>query len=653
MRAIAVLAVILFHADFSGFLGGGFAGVDVFFCISGFLITGLIIEDHDAGRFSIVDFYARRSRRILPALILVAVACACAAPLLPTPADKINLFQTIAATSVFASNFFLAETTGYFDGASETKPLLHTWSLAVEEQFYLLFPALLMGTLKFGNRRSAAILGLAALASLALGEYGWRHFQGHNFFLTASRGWELLAGAIAALLQKRNTSTLNFLSPRGQQWIAALGMALILVPLAAMNRSTPAPSIHQVPPVLGTVLVLLFATSGTLVARVLATRSLVAIGLVSYSAYLWHQPILAFVRASTLGQPPWEVKLAVIAVTLLCATLSWKYVEQPFRRNRTYPPRDTLRITALASTLLLGVGIYGSLLVNIWGSTIPSSVLRAFDPPLFGKECFDQSNAHKTKEEWLCTLNSSSGARTSFALFGDSHALQLASAMDAAATHVGRKGVFTGFSGCAPLLGIYPLSRSDQGRQNCHLLNKRMLDYVVQKKIKDVILVAKWSYYTNYWNGSSYLNAIGLHPNTPISLENSRLAFAAGLKETVEAYTKRGIRLHLLEQVPQQTNAPQIIYAKVWETPSDAEELLQALSVRREDHERLQAYVNSAFATYMDKPNVEVLNLDDLFCDATFCPVGTPHQSYYKDQSHLSSDGAQRMIPSLQRILSE
>lgn len=324
LRAIAVLIVIIFHANI-GLLEGGFIGVDVFFVISGYLITSIILNDLDKDRFSILDFYERRARRILPALFVVMALCVPPAWWWMEIGDFRNFGESVLAAALFVSNVLFWTESDYFGGEAEEKPLLHTWSLAVEEQFYIVFPLALLMLWRSRRGSSAPVLLIAiGLASLAATEIGWRRFPEANFYLFPTRAWELIAGALCAFAERRG-------GRRESDALAALGIFGIAASAALMNARTPFPSLLALPTVAGTALIVLFC--GPRVRAALSVRPLVAIGLISYSAYLIHQPLFAFARVISLDPPPVPLMAGLAAASLPLGWLSWRLVEQPFRRR--------------------------------------------------------------------------------------------------------------------------------------------------------------------------------------------------------------------------------------------------------------------------------------------------------------------------------
>ncbi len=353
LRAVAVLPVILFHAGFETFRGG-FVGVDIFFVISGFLITAILVEELADDRFSLTGFYERRARRILPALFVVMLVCIPLAWMWMLPRQIEEFSNSLLATALFASNILFWRESGYFAGVSDEKPMLHTWSLAVEEQYYLLFPIFLFLAWRFRRNHVFWLVLACALLSLAIGEWGWRHKPTANFYLLPGRAWELLAGSLAALAAHRRPVA-------GNDGLALAGLALILFAIFVFDESVPFPSLYALVPVLGAVLILLFARNGTLAARLLSNPLFVGVGLVSYSAYLWHQPLLAFARIYTFGQFDEGVRALTLAATAGLAWLSWRFVETPFR-NRSHFSRRFVFASSAAGLLAFGlVGISGNL----------------------------------------------------------------------------------------------------------------------------------------------------------------------------------------------------------------------------------------------------------------------------------------------------
>ena len=356
LRALAVLPVILFHAGFQVF-SGGFVGVDVFFVISGYLITTIIQSELEQGKFSIVNFYERRARRILPALFLVMLVCIPLAWFLLLPSDMKDFSRSLVAVSVFASNILFWSESGYFDTAAELKPLLHTWSLAVEEQFYVVFPLFLMLFWKLGKRLTLVALGLILITSLALAQWASYANPSAAFFLLPTRGWELLIGAFAAfyLSQGSRKDFGKSLSEIGG-W---LGLSLILYAVFAYSKATPFPGLYALVPVLGAALIILFATEHTSVGKFVGNKAFVGIGLISYSAYLWHQPLFAFARYGGYSNSDTLIFLSLSIFSIVLAFLSYLFVEKTFRNKSKLSKKSIFITSLLGSIFFIGLGLYG------------------------------------------------------------------------------------------------------------------------------------------------------------------------------------------------------------------------------------------------------------------------------------------------------
>lgn len=325
LRSVAVLPVILFHGGLELF-SGGFVGVDVFFVISGYLISTIILSEIREDHFSLLRFYVRRARRILPALVLVVLVTIPFAWVWMLPTQFKDFAQSIAAVGLFSSNFLFWIESSYFAPAAEEKPLLHTWSLAVEEQYYIFFPLLLLLLRRVREQALAVVLICLLILSLGASEVMWRTAPDANFYLLPTRAWELLAGSLCAMLVLHRGA-------RANHALSLAGLALIAWAIFAFDAATPFPSLYALVPVAGTCLIILYGARGSAAAWALSLRAPVAIGLISYSAYLWHQPLFALARLQGGHTPPQALMMALALTSLGLAWLSWKFVEQPFRRG--------------------------------------------------------------------------------------------------------------------------------------------------------------------------------------------------------------------------------------------------------------------------------------------------------------------------------
>ena len=411
LRAIAVVPVILFHAGFDLF-SGGFVGVDVFFVISGYFITTSLIQDIESKRFSIFDFYERRARRILPALFFVMIVCIPFAWGWMVPSQIKDFSQSLVAVSLFVSNILIWRESGYFDDAAEGKPLLHTWSLAVEEQYYVLFPIFLVLAWRFGKNRVFWMIVLMAAISLMLSEWGWRNRAAANFYLAPTRAWELFAGSIAAfVVQKKGVQKSNLL--------ALIGVAAVIFSIFAYDESTPFPSLYTLMPVLGVMLIVLYAKKETLVAKLLSAKFFVGIGVISYSAYLWHQPVFAFSRLKVGEQNSSLLMLMLSAISVALAYFTWKYIEKPFRNKNS-----------LSRNFILNFSVIGILTFVVFGFSAQKLMLYAYGPVMAQNELSEDASQYvwKRKNE-LRKVRFSNNMRK-ILLVGDSNSGDLINAME-------------------------------------------------------------------------------------------------------------------------------------------------------------------------------------------------------------------------------
>jgi peptidoglycan/LPS O-acetylase OafA/YrhL len=449
LRALAVLPVIFFHAGFEWF-SGGFVGVDVFFVISGYLITTIIISEMAEGKFSIVNFYERRARRILPALFFVMAVCLPFAWLGLAPNDLKDFGQSLVAVSTFSSNILFWLESGYFDTAAELKPLLHTWSLAIEEQYYILFPIFLILTWRFGIKWILLLLSIFFLMSLGAATWATQYASDPKitsgaFFLLPTRGWELLVGAFSAFYLKYNTHLKSHLI---NQALSLFGFGMIFYSILVFDENTPFPSLYALLPTIGTGLLILCAVPKTLVHRLLSLRFIVGIGLISYSAYLWHQPVLVFARHAFFN-----VELGAFAlIVLICLSLalgwfSWYFIEAPFRNRKVWGRQEVFSMSALLVSTFFTVGLI--LHFNSGFSDRGPPELRDENLKRVASSCnfeFRKSSSSSIASE--CHSGST------VYLVGDSHAKALGFSLSEKLSELGLKVTTLSHDGCLPIKGV-------------------------------------------------------------------------------------------------------------------------------------------------------------------------------------------------------
>jgi len=470
LRAVAVVPVILFHAGFSYFQGG-FVGVDVFFVISGYLITSIIYREVQSGTFSLIHFYERRIRRILPALFVVSLACIPFAWLWMFPEEFKDFAQSLIAINFFASNILFWTETGYFNPASELKPLLHTWSLAVEEQFYVLFPLLLLLFRRLRTDTLFLLITLAVFLSLGLAEFASRVEPAANFYLLPFRAWELGVGALLSI----SNGHWQKIGPRTAAIFSFVGLSMIFAAVFAFDESVPFPGLWALLPVLGTALVIACARPGNLVGRLLSLGPMVGIGLISYSAYLWHQPLFAFARIRDLGGVSVLDYLVLSLASLGLAYLTWRFVEQPFRKKGLFSRSQVYFVAALSSSSLIAIG-----LVIHLDSGFPGRYGgQALANELQGRLQVNLGISEDCGESGVVTSSCKSAQEPEILVWGDSYAMHLvpgimSSNQDAAIVQITK-------SVCGPILGVapvkYPYSSKDW-LDGCIAFNEAAARYI-------------------------------------------------------------------------------------------------------------------------------------------------------------------------------
>ncbi|HSI50554.1 MAG TPA: acyltransferase family protein [Ideonella sp.] len=482
LRAVAVLVVVLYHLGVPGF-PGGFIGVDVFFVISGFLITSLLLAELKTGGIALGAFYVRRMRRILPALLVVVLAVVAAGTCLLFPKDLRDLGRSLAGLALMSSNLFFWLDAGYFATNAHHRPLLHTWSLSVEEQFYLLYPALLWLVCVKARWRPfwmIAGLALASFAACVVAAYRW---PDAGYFLLPFRAWELLAGALAAT--SRRTLPARWAGPG-----SALGLALILFSACRFSAETRFPGYAALMPVAGAVLVLQSGlTEGIRVSRVLASRVPVTLGRWSYSLYLWHWPLIVFYELHFLQPPDGLARGFLGAGALGLAVLSYRFVEQPARHVRL----SGLRVSAAAMTGLMlvfgaGYGLHWSKGLperfEARGETFPGEAL--YHP----ETCFFVSGfVAGNWSERACTFGQASPAAKRVLIWGDSYAAHYVPGLEALRLTTFRLTQVT-YAGCGPLM---PAPVGD--RKDCAAFNQFALARIAELKPDLVLIGARWNRY--------------------------------------------------------------------------------------------------------------------------------------------------------------
>lgn len=633
LRALAVIGVILFHADLG--LSGGFVGVDVFFVISGFLITSLILKDIKSNQFSLLGFWERRARRIFPALYVVTITTIVLSYFFLLPKDFEILGGSVIGLSFFSSNiFFWKNTNSYFSGSAEEMPLLHTWSLSLEEQFYIIVPIVFLLFFKWRQfDKLFWVLSAGALLSLLISIVGTIHYESASFYLLPTRAWELGAGSIIATSRPIKSYRLRTI-------FSVLGILSILFSFIFYDRSSSFPGLSAVPPVLGAALII---WSGVgfgeisrlpIVLKVLSIRPLVFIGLLSYSLYLWHWPLLALNEYMVIGRDSILVKLTIVLVSFLLSIISWKYIEQPIRKKKIACSRFSI-FSLSAVGLISLVGCSAFILMNGgFVSKVSKEVRDSENRGLSEDTFFDYDLAAKGFPENKIVLGHK-GHEPSFFLWGDSHAMAISRALDLAGKEFSIGGLSVVKTSTLPILD-WQTSESSQ-----ILYNEQILKYLTaeeqRKTIKHVVLAGRW------W----------LAFNQSLKNKNN---IEESLIRTITEIQSLGYSVSIFLQVPQWTDH--------WHTPSSfpfhynwknfswgysdikiSDELLKKrFSSQNEMFERIREKI----------PNLKIIDPLPVLINADGYYYFKDNNNWiYYDDDHISANGARKLKPLFHFLNSE
>jgi len=636
LRAVAVLSVLVFHA-FPTWLPGGFIGVDIFFIISGFLISTILLNGMRAGSFSVADFYARRVRRIFPALVLVMAACAALGWFALFPDEYRMLGKHMFGGATFSSNFFLWNEVGYFDTSAETKPLLHLWSLAVEEQFYLVWPVVLW--LSFKRRwapwKPALLLGVL---SFIVNVSGVHNYASATFYSPASRMWELLLGAMLAYMSVYQRSLLlgvrradaptwfDLDGARVRNWAAATGLLLIVLGLALANPGKHFPGWWALLPALGALL-LLAAGPGTWINRhVLGNPVMVWVGLISYPLYLWHWPLLSFMAIIEGKMPGVQARATALLLSGLLAWLTYLLLERPLRS-----PRNGARKVAVLLALLVALGAWGAWIYRGEGLPQREAVTESAAQMEQLKVVEDVPKAQACKRRYgfdsdfeYCVLDRPDGDPT-VALIGDSHSYHILFGLT---RHYRAQGENLWQLGTRRPYWDVPV-----GDDPYQKITPRMLDAALNTPSVKTVVIA---------------TVARLGGGTPDGLAMMDL-----FRKTVQRFVASGRKVIWVNDVPALSFEPRSCIKRAGVATSQTR---HDCSVPRADYEQAMADHQKAVATVLkDFPpsQVQVIDTSVPLCDEQRCHAIIDGKLLYRDTHHLSNAGDLYVGESLSRQLQQ
>jgi len=622
LRAVAVLAVVAFHAGLWP-VTGGFVGVDVFFVISGYLITSLIVQDLEQGAFSLKRFYERRIRRIFPALFTVLAACALIAFLVFSPADMHLFSRTLTATALFVSNFFFASRTDYFDAPLDTHPLLHTWSLAVEEQFYIVFPLILLLTFRFGRKVWIGAIGALFAVSLAISVWLTNTDPAAAFFVTPTRAWELMLGALLA------AGAVPAIHNRVAREIAALaGIGLIGFAVFTFSPETPFPGFAALAPCVGAGLLIQSAGHGTqsAVSRVLSLKPIVFVGLISYSLYLWHWPLLVFARYVNFGPLGTVEIVGIVAASFLLATLSWAFVEQPFRRKGTPIGRPVLFRAAAAAVLvtvaLAGLGTWTDGFLRLY----PAKIVSVLDAASVLDRDKELKSCPRRAPAEACVFGAP--VKPTYAVWGDSHALVLLRAIGEIAAQHGKSIKAYVRSGCPPVADL-----NRKGRPCAPYSNAVLESLESSKDIDTVILISRYSQDVKPAEGRFDTATAGDQP------------LARQLKITVDRLRQAGKTVVLVYPTPDLGFSAPAAIGRLLISGRDPAEGNTPFAEFKELQKDVFAILDRTGADRSETEDVIRVYPHKRLCDGERCLVYDGGAILYRDTHHLTGAGAALVAP--------
>jgi peptidoglycan/LPS O-acetylase OafA/YrhL len=647
LRAIAIVSVIFYHAGFPGF-SGGFVGVDVFFVISGFLITSLLFNEAvTTGRVSLSAFYARRVRRLMPAgLVVVAATLLIGGLLMPPGSDEQRaLARSAKAVAYFGSNFhFFSHTGGYFDAPSFSMPLLHTWSLAIEEQYYLVWPLLMLLFFRFskephaeGVMRSRVMraLGVMLILSLALCIGKTPEHQSFAFYLLPARIWEFAIGGLVGLAGTAFYSRLR----RWGEGLAVVGLVLVVYSVVALNHSTVFPGWAAMLPVFGSAALIVGMTANErgVVRRLLSLKPMIFIGLLSYSWYLWHWPLLSIYRIYNLGAQDIVANAVLVMIALGLAGLTYILIERPIRVRRPWG------FKSIRSTLFIGGGISLATLLMGFGLQAWNNHQRSFDAyqsierartdfPPYQKDCAlpsDQLVGGLPREK---CIHGPDRKQPKVLLWGDSHADHMMPTVMEAFSDVAVYQLT--MAGCIPVIGYE--SRGMPGTtKSCPNFNERVLKEIIDLRkigLKGVVISARWENYLWHQSISAADQTTGMMPIDPQKVSLERSSMQANLDAQLRTLAKIGVRVAVLAPTPSLVySAPQCIGLGRG----------VRCNVPRALNEALLADTTAALEEVVSRhPNARLVRLIDFFCDSQTCYAERDGKVLYFDDDHITATAA-------------
>lgn len=635
LRAVAVMLVLTFHLGFD-FLRGGFIGVDVFFVISGYLITRNIMTEYQSGTFTFNDFYFRRAKRILPALFFTICFSVVFGFLLLSPEHMARLGKAVMCATFSVSNILFKNESGYFDTASDSKPLLHTWSLGVEEQFYFVWPVLLLFLMA---RKKPALIFLVLLllfvVFFALSEAALHKSQNAAFYLMPYRFFEFLIGALVVL-----ASTYRLRNRIGNELVFAAGFALVIYAAFAFSEATAFPGTSALVPCLGAGLAI-YSRKSAISARVLGNGMSVAVGRVSYSLYLIHWPLLVFYQYWKFQPLSIAERLGILAISVMLAFVMYKYVETPFRdrgqRRYPTPPKFWIRCAGVA----VAASGASAMAQDGWKWRVPKATMGETSSPRAGnKHC-------RTERDFDgCVFGAHKLRPPEMILIGDSHAGHYLPAVNFLAKKAGLKGVYSMLPGCPPIFGafkIYGSAKLANRQKKCQALVKQWETKLVKASYSYVILAGRWAWLTEPEQYGPYKirrDWLVRDEKDPRTVMYSRSVFRKQIAYTIETLLRSGKKVILLGQVPEHGIDPHVCFQRPTYLLSNSSEqcvlIAPVLAIQRLD------FSNQVLVAQEDLHQEKVVSFipSDVMCGEHSCVHSYHGRIAYENDNHINENGS-------------
>ena len=652
LRAMAVLTVMAFHA-FPDSVKGGFIGVDVFFVISGFLITKLIQSGLDNQHFRFSAFYASRVRRLFPSLLVVLLSCLFLGWFALLSDEYKLLGKHISATAVLIPNWILWSDSGYFDYAAHSKPLLHLWSLGVEEQFYLCWPL----TFCLLYRHRFNVLGatcILLLCSFFLNLYMIEKYPSASFFWPFTRAWELLAGSLLAQLMHSGFGVSGARKAKLadnrllKQSISILGVLMLSVGLLVIDQEKRFPGSLALLPVIGTLLIIAAGPQSWFNQTVLSHRLLVGIGLISYPLYLWHWPLLSFATILEQNQPAWQVRSLCIAVAFLLSWLTYVCIERPARFGRHLKAKTYSLIALMLITACLGFATYAS-----------EGFKSRFANQLIEVQIADLTFDMPTSSDWYCSQVSNEGPRClasgpapTAVVMGDSHALTIYPGLVARFQSKGQTlALYGGSDGCPPLLNVVIQDIGGDVRNCLQKGTQAILRIIQDPAIKEVILTSRGPMYTTGQGfgdiESSQFGTWVLHfEGEERGFRSNEQVFLKGLASTLDALKAADKKITFLHDVPELGFDIRSCFS--FRPMALSNQVKMPCAVAKSDFlARTEIHRAAVDQILSARPEVKVIDLAQALCEDQWCFGAKNDVLLYMDDDHLSRRGAEYVVRQL------